>query len=147
MICYAKPCMYCAYIYIWFTCKTLNIRCPQGTRLSDNWLCRMLTCKIVNIHDILLNFAAVNMALVARASSICKWQTCPLIREGAPNEQTCNCLTVTKILDLGPSCGLTPKQTGQLIVGRNVTLILTLKLVESWQWSSELWDGSQTATI
>jgi hypothetical protein len=38
----------------------------------------------------------VNMTALARASSNCKQQTRPLVREDAPYEQTRNCLTVTK---------------------------------------------------
>jgi hypothetical protein len=37
------------------------------------------------------------MTAVATASSYCKRQTRPLVREGAPHQQTHNCLTVIKI--------------------------------------------------
>jgi hypothetical protein len=37
------------------------------------------------------------MTALARASSNCKRQTCPLVREGAPNQQTRNCQTIIKI--------------------------------------------------
>jgi hypothetical protein len=47
------------------------------------------------------------MTALARASSNCKRQTRPLIREGAPN----GCFV--------------PRQTGRLTVGRNITLTLT----------------------
>jgi hypothetical protein len=67
---------------------------------------------------------AVNMTALARASSNCKRQTRPLVREGAPHRQTGNCLTVAKIWSC-PSRGLTPRQTGPLTVGRTVTLTLT----------------------
>jgi hypothetical protein len=32
-----------------------------------------------------------------RSSSNCKRQTCPLVRESAPHQQTRNCMTVIKI--------------------------------------------------
>jgi hypothetical protein len=65
------------------------------------------------------------MTALARASRNCKWQTRPLVREGAPHKQTCNCLTVIHIWSWAPDGYLTPRQTGQLTVGRNVTLTLT----------------------
>jgi hypothetical protein len=37
------------------------------------------------------------MAALARASSNCKRQTRPLVRESAPHQQTSHCLTVIKI--------------------------------------------------
>jgi hypothetical protein len=48
------------------------------------------------------------MTALARASSNCKQQTHPLVREGAPHQQTHNCLTVTKS-GLGPQMGLDTK--------------------------------------
>jgi hypothetical protein len=39
---------------------------------------------------------------LARASRNCKWQTRPLVGEGAPHEHTRNCLTVTKIWSWAP---------------------------------------------
>jgi hypothetical protein len=39
---------------------------------------------------------------LARASSICKRQTCPLVREGAPQEQDRNCHTGNKDLVISP---------------------------------------------
>jgi hypothetical protein len=62
------------------------------------------------------------MIALARASSSCKRQTCPLIRERAPHQQTRNRLTVIKIWSWAPDGCLTPRQTGRLIVGRNITL-------------------------
>jgi hypothetical protein len=37
------------------------------------------------------------MTALARASSNCNRQTRPLVREGAPNQQTRNCQTVIQI--------------------------------------------------
>jgi hypothetical protein len=55
-----------------------------------------------------------------------KLQTRPLIRESAPSQQACNCHTVIKIWSEAPDGCLTPRQTGRLTVGRNITLTLTL---------------------
>jgi hypothetical protein len=51
----------------------------------------------------------LRMTALARASSNCKWQTCPLVREGTPHQQTCNCLTVIRIWSWVPDGGLTPR--------------------------------------
>jgi hypothetical protein len=59
-----------------------------------------------------------------RASSNCTWQTRPLVREGAPLQQTRNRLTGNLVL--GPRWGLIPRQTGRLTLDRNVTSTLTL---------------------
>jgi hypothetical protein len=58
-------------------------------------------------------------------------QTRPLLREGATKLQTCNCLKEisrrTKNWSQVPDGRLTPRQTGRLTAGRNVTLTLTLR--------------------
>jgi hypothetical protein len=54
------------------------------------------------------------MTALARASSYCKRQTRPLVRESAPRKQTHNC----------PDGCFIPRETGQLTVGRNITLTL-----------------------
>jgi hypothetical protein len=62
------------------------------------------------------------MTTLARASSNFKRQNRSLVRQDAPDQQTHNSLTVIKT-DLGPQIGcLTPRQTGQLTVGRDITL-------------------------
>jgi hypothetical protein len=63
-------------------------------------------------------------ALVGTGSS-CKWQTRPLIREGMPHQQTCNCLAIIKVWSWAPDGCLTPRQTGRLAVGGNIILNLT----------------------
>jgi hypothetical protein len=75
------------------------------------------------------------MTALARSSSNCKQQTCPLVREGAPHQQTRNCLTEIKLRSWAPDGGLTPRQTYWLTVGRNVNLTLTLRV---GSWSNEL---------
>jgi hypothetical protein len=77
------------------------------------------------------------MTALARASSNCKWQTCSLIREGAPHQQTRNCLTVIRIWSWAPDGGLTPRQTDRLTICHNITL--------TWFEISHLWvrDWSQ----
>jgi hypothetical protein len=62
------------------------------------------------------------MTALARTSSNCKQQTHPLVREGAPHQQTRNCLTVIKILSWSPDGLFIPRHTGRLTVGRNVRL-------------------------
>jgi hypothetical protein len=62
---------------------------------------------------------------LARPSNNWKPQTRPLIREGAPNQRTCNCLQIMKIRinwSQVPDGLLTPRQTGRLTVGHNKTL-------------------------
>jgi hypothetical protein len=65
------------------------------------------------------------MTALARATSNCKRQTRPLVREDAPQQQTRNCLTVTKIWSRVLDWCLTPRQTGRLTIGRHITLTLT----------------------
>jgi hypothetical protein len=62
---------------------------------------------------------------LARASSIHKRQTRPLVREGAPQKQDRKCQTIKNIWSWAPNGGSTPKLTDWLIVSRNVTLTLT----------------------
>jgi hypothetical protein len=71
------------------------------------------------------------------ASSNCKRQTCPLVREGIPYQQTRKCLT-NKNLVLGPRRGLDTRRTGRLTVDRNITLILTWVMTESVVKSDKL---------
>jgi hypothetical protein len=46
---------------------------------------------------------------LARARSNYKWETHPLVKVGAPHQQTHNCLTVTKIWSWAIDGGLTPR--------------------------------------
>jgi hypothetical protein len=62
---------------------------------------------------------------LARTSSIYKWQTRPLVREGAPQKEDGNCQTAKKIWSWAPDGGSTPRLTDWLAVSRNVTLTLT----------------------
>jgi hypothetical protein len=64
------------------------------------------------------------MTALARASSNCKRQTRPLVRESAPYQHTRNCLTVIKLWPLAPDGCFIPRQTGWLTVGRNKRLRL-----------------------
>jgi hypothetical protein len=65
------------------------------------------------------------MAVLAKASSNCKQQTHPLVRESAPHQQVCSCLTVIKIWSYVPDGCFIPRQTGRLSMGHNITLTLT----------------------
>jgi hypothetical protein len=58
----------------------------------------------------------------------CKRQTRPLVREGAPTQNTRNCQTINKYLDVTQIGCLIPSQTGWLTVGRNIRLRLTCGL-------------------
>jgi hypothetical protein len=71
---------------------------------------------------IIRKILAETMTAVTRASSNCKRQNRPVVREGAPHPQTRNCLTVIKIWSWAPDGCLTARQTGRLTVGRNITL-------------------------
>jgi hypothetical protein len=62
-----------------------------------------------------------------------KGQTRPLVREGAPHQQNRNCLTVIKIWSYAPDGCLTPRQTGRLTVGRNITHSLTHSQENKWE--------------
>jgi hypothetical protein len=113
------------------TCKIVNSRCPQGTRLLTTEYIEFWH-KIVNIHDLLVILTVVNMSTLVRVSS-----NCPPVREGALQEQTCNCLTVTKNLVLCPRCCMKPRQTGRLTSGRNINLTSALsELVRELLWFS-----------
>jgi hypothetical protein len=54
-----------------------------------------------------------------------KLQTHTLVREGAPQQEICNCQTENKSLVKGFRWGPTPRQTGRLTVDRKVTLTST----------------------
>jgi hypothetical protein len=70
------------------------------------------------------------MAALAKASSNCKRQIRPLVRESAPHQQTRNCLRVIKIwLQALDGCFI-PRQTGRLTIVRNVRLGLSLDSYE-----------------
>jgi hypothetical protein len=74
-----------------------------------------------------------------------KLQTRPLVREGAPYQQTRNRLTVMKIWSKAPDGCFIPRQTGRLIVGRNMTLTLSQlrdKAVKSEKLVAEASDSS-----
>jgi hypothetical protein len=64
------------------------------------------------------------MTALAKASSHCKRQTRPLVRESAPHQQTGNCLTVITIWSQAPDWCFIPRQTGRLTVGCNIRLRL-----------------------
>jgi hypothetical protein len=80
------------------------------------------------------------MTALARSSSNCKRQTRSLVRESAPHQQACNCLTVRKIWS---GCS-PPRQTGRLTVGRNKPLTLTLTLTLT---SIQLVSAVQLSTV
>jgi hypothetical protein len=67
------------------------------------------------------------MTVLAKTRSNCKLQTRPVVRQRAPHQPTRNSLTVTKIWSWAQDGCLTPRQTGRLDVGRNITLTLSLR--------------------
>jgi hypothetical protein len=60
-----------------------------------------------------------------------KRQSHPLVRENAPHQQACNCLTVKKILSYAPDGCFIPRESGRMTVGHNITSTLTLSFVIS----------------
>jgi hypothetical protein len=72
---------------------------------------------------------------LAMASSMYKWQTRPIVREGAPQKkkQDRNCQTNKS----------TPRLTGWQIVSRNVTLTWVQGVQESWGFSCEVLASGQ----
>jgi hypothetical protein len=69
-----------------------------------------------------------------------KKQTRPLVREGARHQEARNCLIVLKIWSEASYRYLTPRQTGRLTVGRNLTLSL------SWSsWVPKFQENSSVA--
>jgi hypothetical protein len=65
------------------------------------------------------------MTALATASSNCKRQTHPLVREDAPHRQTRKCLMVIKLWSWTPNGCSTSRKTGRLTVARNIILNLT----------------------
>jgi hypothetical protein len=87
------------------------------------------------------------MTSLARTSRNCQRQTRPLVRESAPHQQTCNCLTVILIRSLAPDGCFIPRQTGRLIFGRlrfrlrisqSSCAVPSEQLVESWALQGRL---------
>jgi hypothetical protein len=64
------------------------------------------------------------MTALVRVISYCKLQSRPLVREIAPHQQTCNCLTVIKIWSWVPGECFIPRENGRLTVGCNNRLRL-----------------------
>jgi hypothetical protein len=73
-----------------------------------------------------------------------KWQTRPLVREGAPQEdKDSKSLCKTKNLVMSPRRGSTPRLTGWLTVSRNVTLTRATYSSIRWWWQQHLWNVGQ----
>jgi hypothetical protein len=66
------------------------------------------------------------MTALTRPAAICKWQTRLPVREGAPRQQTRNCLTVSEIWSWARDGAWHQDKTGRQTVGRNVNLSLKL---------------------
>jgi hypothetical protein len=62
----------------------------------------------------------------------------PLVREGVPQKQDCNCQRLINIWSYAPDRYLTPRQTGRLTVGRNIRLRLnTIRQIVQFQFITE----------
>jgi hypothetical protein len=115
----------------WYNCATLSL----GDINTETWSSRLGESPI---WDSKIWNSDPRMTALARFSN-CKRQTRPLVIGGAPHQQTRNCLTAKKKKNwsCAPDGGLTPRQTGRLIVGRNITLTLSC-----WwsSWQLQLWE-------
>jgi hypothetical protein len=63
------------------------------------------------------------MTVLTKTGINCKLQSCPLVREGAPHQQTCNCLTIIQIWLWLPRWVPDTMTELPLIVCRNATQI------------------------
>jgi hypothetical protein len=75
------------------------------------------------------------MTALMRASSNCKRQTRPHVREGAPHQQTRNCLSVIKMWCWAPD--------GRPTVGRNITLTLKHNMSAAKSYSPQARTGTR----
>jgi hypothetical protein len=79
---------------------------------------------------------------LVRPSSNCKLQTWPLVREGTPHQQSRSYLKIIKKKKknwLRVTDGfLTPRQTGCLTIGHNMTLTLTWPFL-GLEWDRRIW--------
>jgi hypothetical protein len=73
--------------------NTTNVT-PASRRMRRKWKSRIWESKM---WPRVLRDSVPKMTALARASSNCKRQTHPLVREGAPNQQTRSCQTIIKI--------------------------------------------------
>jgi hypothetical protein len=101
-------------------------------------------------YDIVLPDSDPRMVALATPSTSCNLQTCPLVREGAPHQQTRNCMTIIIVCSWALDRCLTARQSGRLTVGRNMTLtdcrMPTCKIVNIlvddtyyWFWLLHTW--------
>jgi hypothetical protein len=121
--------------------KAVNGLSVQGYINMGIWSCRLEESWTWDskIWSWVLGDLDRRMTVLARANSNSKWQTCPLLREGAPDQQTHNCLAIIKIWSWVPDWGSTPRQTGWLTVDHNITLTLTLTVESVENCSCEKW--------
>jgi hypothetical protein len=69
------------------------------------------------------------------ASSICKKQTRPLVREGAPQKQDCNCQTLINIWSWAPDGA------------RHQDLLIDWLSVAMWLWLDLSWDENSAGVV
>jgi hypothetical protein len=79
--------------------------------------------------------------VLARPSKKWKPQTRPLVRKGGTHHETRNCLKATEArrreIGRGRRWGLTPRQTGRLTVGRNITSNFTFDVPHRVEWKDK----------
>jgi hypothetical protein len=107
-----------------FATETCLARCCLAVAASIHSIASAFHCLVTINWQVFLTLLC---NALMRPSSNYKLQTCPHVREGVP--QACNCMTAIKICSWAPGGCLTPRQTGQLTVGCNITLTLTLMWV------------------
>jgi hypothetical protein len=118
--------------YNWVTLFLEDIN--MGTWSSRLGESRIWDAKILWVpHDLDLRMTAL-----VRPSSKRKLQTHP-VREGAPHQETSNSLTVIKIWSWATDGCQTPRQTGRLSIGFNITL--------TWILLSPAWGRSNSSTV
>jgi hypothetical protein len=102
------------------------------TKLRNWRLSQIRDCKILSRVQ---RDSDPRKVALARASSMYKRQTRPLVREGAPRKQDRNCQKLISIWSWAPDGCFVSRQTGRLTVGRNIRLRLRLSS-EQRQFSS-----------
>jgi hypothetical protein len=96
--CQEWPCWLVAGSKILLCCSALLCRPPRSPasrRRRRKWKSRIWDSKIWSRVP---RDSDPKMTALARTSSNYKRQTPPLVRDSAPHQQTCNCVTVIKIL-------------------------------------------------
>jgi hypothetical protein len=81
-----------------------------------------------------------------RPAAIVNDKTHPLLREGAPHQQTRNCLTVIKLWSYAPDGCFITRQTGWVTIGCNIRLRLKIAQLEGSHHSEGTWTHKQRSS-